>query len=229
MTSQDAKRVFKNSRNNHGNAIAETGPMLYVLFFLLFFPLINLLSFSWGVATVHLIANNAARQAGSASSNTEAMNQMSNQAKSIVFSGIGQFANIKPVGGYRNLGVDLYIDRAEVDKVTDSSKNNTSNTVNDSQSNPDEGSFKFAVSQEEKNSTFSESHYGPNKSYPKSEGIDRKKYAYAFKVMAKYEVMPLFNFSSMPFGLSQVPMLGKAAIIEHCAISNVEHPEGLCN
>lgn len=180
-----------------GSSIAEFGPMLVVLLICMLFPLINLFSVACGIATVHLLANNAARQSGSASSQTEALQCMSDQAKLIIQSGIGKFAHLRPVNGYQNLGVDLYIDRTQVSSTAG------------------------------KITPVASAHFGPNQPYPSEEKLDKDAYVYTYCVQARMEVLPLFNFSKAPFGLSKIPAVGQPITVVHTVACNVEHPEGL--
>jgi len=55
------KRQIK--RFSLGSALAEFGPALFIFCFIILIPLIDLLSFVWGVGTVLLVANLTARQA----------------------------------------------------------------------------------------------------------------------------------------------------------------------
>jgi hypothetical protein len=89
---------LKNKRQS-GAAIAEFGPTLIIFFLLIFIPFLDLISFIWGVATIAMAANVAARNAGSASTYTQAKTNVTNTGTQIVGGPFGKFANLTPQDG----------------------------------------------------------------------------------------------------------------------------------
>ncbi len=57
--------------------------------------------------------------------------------------------------------------------------------------------------------------------------IDRNNYLYFYRTTARFEVLPIFNFAGSPFGLGEVPGLGKPVLLQYTSSANIEHPEGL--
>lgn len=85
------------ARKARGGQLAEFGPVLWVFFLLIVFPLIDLFSFLWAVATVMLIANVAARDAGAAQTFSQAENQVLQRAGE--FGNFRGFAKMTPAAG----------------------------------------------------------------------------------------------------------------------------------
>lgn len=88
------KHPFK--RRNQGAALAEFGPVLFVFFIMIFVPLLDIISFTSGVATIALAANHAARQAGSATTRSQASTNMQNAGMQVIGGPLGAFAKITP-------------------------------------------------------------------------------------------------------------------------------------
>ena len=88
----------KNKRQS-GAAIAEFGPTLIIFFLLIFIPFLDLISFIWGVATIAMAANVAARNAGSASTYTQAKTNVQTTGTQIVGGAFGKFAKLTPADG----------------------------------------------------------------------------------------------------------------------------------
>lgn len=57
--------------------------------------------------------------------------------------------------------------------------------------------------------------------------IDRSKYIYFYRTIAKFEVLPIFNFAGSPTGLSEIAGLGKPVLLQYSSSATIEHPEGL--
>jgi hypothetical protein len=89
--------------------VAEFGPVLIVLILIIILPLLSLVSFGAGYASVSLLSQTCAEGAANASTFDQALATVKKRALSVVASGLGKFAKLKPVGGYQGCGVDLYI------------------------------------------------------------------------------------------------------------------------
>lgn len=57
--------------------------------------------------------------------------------------------------------------------------------------------------------------------------IDSKNYVYFYRATAEFEVLPLFNLSGAPLGLSEVQGLGRPVLLQYTSSASIEHPEGL--
>ncbi len=102
-------RNSKLGRRNQVGSAAEFAPVLFVFFMMVLFPLINLIGYGTACATVSFIGTNCAQAAQNASSFGDALNSVETMSNNLLNSGFGKFANLKPVGGYKNCGVDLYL------------------------------------------------------------------------------------------------------------------------
>ena len=89
--------------------ISEFSVALTVFLLVLLFPLVNLISLSAAYATGFLAAKYAASRAGDSLNYMEAIAAAAAASKEIASSGLGKFASLKPVGGYDNSGMDLYL------------------------------------------------------------------------------------------------------------------------
>ncbi|MBX9941053.1 MAG: hypothetical protein K2Y32_17455 [Candidatus Obscuribacterales bacterium] len=104
------------ARNRIGASaqMAEFAPALMVFILAVLFPMINLLSFSTGYASVAMLGQNCAVQAASAATYAQALTEMRNAATNMTNSGIGRFAKLQPVGGSNGTGVDLFITETDL-------------------------------------------------------------------------------------------------------------------
>lgn len=111
MTGISRARKAAKTRSNIGSSahMAEFAPALMVFILVVLLPLVNLLSFTTGYASVAFLGQNCAVQASNSPTYAQALTEMRNAATQMTASGIGQFAKLAPVGGYLNSGVDLYI------------------------------------------------------------------------------------------------------------------------
>lgn len=99
----------RRKRRNIGAAMAEFAPALFVFFFIILFPLINLTAIGTGAATVYLIARQCAAKAGDSTTFGEALISSEAAAYDLWGGGFGAFANLVPIGGFNNSGVDIFI------------------------------------------------------------------------------------------------------------------------
>jgi hypothetical protein len=99
------------SRSKKGSSLAEFGPAMWIFFFMFLFPLFNLLQFACGVATVALIARQAAQACASSPDYNAGLTAARNTATAISTSGFGKFACLKPANQY---GISVYIDQTNI-------------------------------------------------------------------------------------------------------------------
>ncbi len=100
---------LKNKYCSKGSAIAEFAPALMVLFLIIIFPLINFLGMASASMSINTMVNNLAVQVSKTLSFNEALQILRTNSSSLNQSGLAKFAKSVPIGGYQNLGVDLYI------------------------------------------------------------------------------------------------------------------------
>jgi hypothetical protein len=101
----------KTMRRQDGSSIAEFGPVLFIFFVIVFFPLLGFFSFVDGVATIALAANAAARAAAPATTRKSAIEEMKNTGTQLIGGGgkkapLAAFANLSPAD---NSGLTLQI------------------------------------------------------------------------------------------------------------------------
>lgn len=97
------------SRLKLGASIAEFGPALFVFFFIVLFPLINLIAMATGACTVYLATKLCATKAAEQTSFGDALIAAEEAAYNMEQGGFGKFAKLYPIGGYNNSGMDLYV------------------------------------------------------------------------------------------------------------------------
>lgn len=108
---EPGKVTMQKKRNRAvGSAqISEFSVALTVFLLVLLFPLVNLISLSTAYATGFLAAKYAASRAGDSLTYAEAITAAANASREITSSGLGKFAALKPVGGYDNSGMNLFL------------------------------------------------------------------------------------------------------------------------
>lgn len=111
-------RSIRPRRLPSGSSIAEFGPALFFFLLIIAFPLINLLSFGMGYASLYYLTSQCASEASTSSSYTDARTKMQTRATQIAGSGIGQFAKLVPIGGSAGTGTDLYITVTDINANT---------------------------------------------------------------------------------------------------------------
>lgn len=89
--------------------MAEFAPVLFVFFLFVLFPLINLVGFAAGNATVQFATRHAATACATSVTYSGALSTMQQEINRVVNSGFGKFAKLKANGGYQNCGADLYL------------------------------------------------------------------------------------------------------------------------
>lgn len=137
---------FARPRNKYGvgGSTAEFGPVLFVFFLIILFPLINLIMFAAGIGTAYLAAKQAASRASTQSTFTEALTVVQQESTYFVSSGFGQFAKLRPVGGAGGSGMDLSV-VATPYPGPGSSTESTVNTPMPSAADPDANTYEYKV------------------------------------------------------------------------------------
>jgi hypothetical protein len=84
-------------RTNNGNAIAEFGPTLWIFFIIFILPLVDLMSFMWGVGTVMMVADLGARKACGAMKYSDAIKIVNGTEADL--ANFRSYANVVPSNG----------------------------------------------------------------------------------------------------------------------------------
>ncbi len=148
------------------------------------FPVLDLISFGLGVATVAAMASLGSRQAAPTATFGDAKAAAEETEKQLV--SFMRFANLTPVSG--NTGVICTV-------MVSPAAGNAPATI-----------YSFAQKD----------------TIP----IDTNANVYQYVVTSQYNVLPLFNFSSIPW-FTNVPALGAPVPVTYSAQVLVEHPGGL--
>lgn len=188
-------------RRRQGSSLAELAPVLFVFLFMVLFPMINLMGYVTGLATVALITTNCAVVAQNSNSFADALLQAKLTATLLANSPFGKFAHLHPIGGFGATGIDLYIDQTD---------------PNDSQNNLSYGPNIGMPASASPNLALPP---GPSNQPPSN-------YVYQYRVQAHYVAKPFLNLAGVPF-IGSIPMLGKAAPISYTACRLIEHTESL--
>jgi hypothetical protein len=98
-------------RSKRGSGLAEFGPAMWLFFIVFLFPLFNLVQFACGVATVALIARQAAQACASSPDYNTGLAAARTTAQNMANSGFGKFACLKPANQY---GISVYIGQTNV-------------------------------------------------------------------------------------------------------------------
>ncbi|HEY9776799.1 MAG TPA: hypothetical protein V6C81_23755 [Planktothrix sp.] len=103
--------MFTNSlvlRSRRGS-INELPLVLLILFVIIAFPLIDLLGVAIGAGTALLLADQSVARAASHQRYDTALSAMTSEAQGLLSTGFASFSKMKPIGGNRQTGADLYI------------------------------------------------------------------------------------------------------------------------
>ncbi|MBS1990647.1 MAG: hypothetical protein JSS86_02155 [Cyanobacteria bacterium SZAS LIN-2] len=106
---QSPRRSRRRKLRDRGASVAEFGPVLVIFVLIIIIPLLNLLAFATGYACVSSTCQSCAADAANSTTFEEALVNVKKRARALVESSLGQFARVKPVGGYQDCGVDVYI------------------------------------------------------------------------------------------------------------------------
>jgi hypothetical protein len=91
-------KLLSGTRNQHGS-LAEFGPVLFIFFVIIFFPLIGLFTFADGMATLAFCSSAAARSAASAATRQQAAINMKDTGSQL----IGKDGKKAPLAAFANL------------------------------------------------------------------------------------------------------------------------------
>jgi hypothetical protein len=83
------------------------------IFLLLIFPFLNLLTIATSYATICLLTQQCVSQAAKQHTYQEALKVASNESQSWLNSPFASFAKLSAVSGYRNSGIDLYVEATD--------------------------------------------------------------------------------------------------------------------
>lgn len=96
-------------RTRRGN-FYEFAPALFVLFFLIFFPLIDLAGLAAGFGTVFFICHQNASIASTQTNFDSVLSALEQSSAHLNSSALARFSRLRPVGGHRGMGSDLFIE-----------------------------------------------------------------------------------------------------------------------
>ncbi|MDR3614816.1 MAG: hypothetical protein P4L53_14755 [Candidatus Obscuribacterales bacterium] len=130
MHKKHPSRLYKPSspRNAKGTAaISEFALVLYVLFFIILVPVVDLGCLLIAAATQYLATNDFVAKAASQPDYMNALNAMFAESQKFETLGMSKFMNMTPQGGYVGSGDDLYVVATNIGSggVTKSSANNS--------------------------------------------------------------------------------------------------------
>src|SRR3990167_1355551 len=97
------------TRSLSGSSASEFGPALFILFVIVLLPMLSLITFIAGVATVYFATNYAAREAGTSTTRFLARQNMRKARDQIIDGPFGKFCNMVPVGGDQDKGMTFRI------------------------------------------------------------------------------------------------------------------------
>jgi hypothetical protein len=103
------QKCNQNFRAERGANLAEFGPALIILFVIIFVPMVNLIAWGWGIAAAIFITNQSAKAAAVSENYDMAISSATSTAVNLSNSYLGRLARLKPVEGFNNSGLDLYI------------------------------------------------------------------------------------------------------------------------
>src|SRR5438094_8319410 len=92
-------RSARRNRSQFGGSLAEFGPVLFIFFIIVFFPMLGLFSFVDGMVTLTFCTSVAARNCASAGTRQQALIEMQDAGKSL----IGDSGTKAPLAAFANL------------------------------------------------------------------------------------------------------------------------------
>jgi len=102
---------LKSRTNIRGQSIAELGPALLIVVTCVLFPLLELLSLAYGIASVLFITETVAHSERGLPPNCEEATQLlAAKASRLSTSTVARLAKLEAVGGLRDSGIDFYFD-----------------------------------------------------------------------------------------------------------------------
>ncbi|MDR3616457.1 MAG: hypothetical protein P4L53_23050 [Candidatus Obscuribacterales bacterium] len=113
MGRKGAKKNKLGVRSSSGN-MAEFPLVIYVSIILFTVPIIDLLGVATGMSAVCLVAHESASRAADQRRYADSLSGAQQSATAFLGSGIAKFARMKPIGGYQNSGINLFIDASSI-------------------------------------------------------------------------------------------------------------------
>lgn len=110
-TRQNHLSARTRKRNALGSSIAEFGPILFIFFLIILFPLIDLIAVAWGYCTCYMATTQAANRASSSNNVDRAQQAIIKVLRKAYQGGFGQFAVVDPVGGLGRSGAHMWVVR----------------------------------------------------------------------------------------------------------------------
>lgn len=101
--------IYRGLRQERGANLAEFGPALVILFLIIFVPMLNLVAWGWGMATANFITSQSAKAAAVSENYDVALSSAVSTAADLSNSYFGRLAHLKPVDGFNDSGLDLYV------------------------------------------------------------------------------------------------------------------------
>lgn len=90
--------------------MSEFPVVLFILFLIVLFPLINLLGICMSGVSAYLITMQSAQAAAHANTFNEGLTAAVQSAQNMATTGIAKFAKLSPIGGASNSGITLYVE-----------------------------------------------------------------------------------------------------------------------
>lgn len=101
---------MKRPHRNLTGSSSEFVVALYVLLFLIAIPFIDLLALAGSAGVLLLMAHECASEAAAQHRYFDCLSVVEKKANGMINGNMGRFSRLKPVGGYKNCGADLFID-----------------------------------------------------------------------------------------------------------------------
>lgn len=102
--------MLKRSTRRRGASISEFPVVLFILFLIILFPLINMLGICMSGVSAYLITMQTAQAAAHANTFNEGLTAAVQTAQSMATTSIAKFAKLSPIGGASNSGITLYVE-----------------------------------------------------------------------------------------------------------------------
>lgn len=102
------------TRKPNGHSIPEFALALFIVLFLVTFPLIDLVGIGMAAASEVLLVNQATSRAAAQQRFPEALEAVKDEAISGLQTGMARFSKMVPIDGYQGCGIDLYIQATDI-------------------------------------------------------------------------------------------------------------------
>lgn len=101
-------------RRRTGHSSAEFAASLIVFFFLMFFPLLNLVGVALSAGMLCMLTHQIATRASQQLTYADALSTMRSECSRLMSTGWANFLRLQPKAGYQKCGSDLYIESTQV-------------------------------------------------------------------------------------------------------------------